>query len=469
MPPPGYLPPTDDEVEQIAQFIDGWDGPQPPPVEVCDNGFISFDSVFENIQADLFSLDADDRPFTRYLGISNRYNAGLCGDALSTERWAMSKLVNSLSGRSRISQPQAIDEEQTLYRIDIRDYGWDRGVQVQGQNFSDGWEAIIAATPYAVEFEGDQADLANDQSETSVPFMYADALLDVASVGDLYYALVEIPGSLDQLLDDLQIDVEQDLERGLAVRAGTTSSGVSREDRLVQRHDVGIGGDRVYWQAFEFDGSADSMFLDPLDFRAGGSESIFSLPNGLQAYAIFDDNGTTVAESDILFDTLQDDFRVRTAVSCMTCHARGYLQIRDEVRPFAEDRRFDFSADELEAIRDLYPGVELMDAVIATDRLVYQDALDRAGVPTDVSDPISDTFLRFNADVRLADAAGDLGVPIDLLSRNLNRLDTSLRVLDGEVGVALDRDVFSRLFVESLCVMQRSSANRPSDDLCSSN
>lgn len=464
MPPAGNPSPTEDEVQQIVQFVNSWDGPESPVAVVCSNSVVTFDSLFGLMQADLLGQEPNDRSSIRYLTFANRHNARVCGEELKVERRALSKLVNSLSDRSRIERPVAIDEDQLLFRIDIRDYGWDREVQVGDQSFDDGWEAIVDSSPYAVQFEGDEADFVNQVTQTAIPLLYADALLDAASVGPLYYGLLDIPQTSQQLLDDLLIDVEENRDRGQAVRAGTTQSGISRSERLVERHDVGAGAERAYWQSFDFgNGSNDSIFVDPLNFQEGESETIFTLLNGLQAYVIFDGDGNTVDESAVLFDTLQDNFRVRTAVSCMTCHSRGPLQVKDEVRLYVESSELAFNADERQAVLELYPGEERLNEIVEEDRDVYQRALTAAGVPLDRTDPVSDTFQRFNRDLTPLDIAGDLGISEEVLLDNLSRLDSRLRIAS---EISIDRNDFSALFLESLCRMQRVSRNRPLDETC---
>jgi hypothetical protein len=93
----------------------------------------------------------------------------------------------------------------------------------------------------------------------------------------------------------------------------------------------------------------------------------------------------------------------------------------------------------------------------------YQSALQRANLPTLGGDPVSNTFLRFDADLRLADAAGDLGVTPDDLSRNLQLLDPVLSVLDGGT---LDRDDFTALYIESLCALSTQLENAPDEAIC---
>jgi hypothetical protein len=462
MPPAGsgFEPPTADEITQIGQFIAQWDGPDAAAgPRVCDNQSISFDQIYGAMLGDLLLQESDEREFIRYVGLTNRYNAGVCDEDLEVERWSLSKLLNSLSTESRITTPEPVEGTDNLvYRIDIRRYGWDRNIN--GAN--DGWEAILDESPYAVQFVGDEADVLVDQMNTTVPYMYADALANVAAVGELYYALVDVPGDIGQLQDNLRVDAQDNIDRGLVARAGTQNSGVSREDRLVERQETGIGGG-VLWQAFEFDNGAE-LFTEPLDFQAIGSEAIFSLPNGLHGYAIFDENGQTIEESDILFDTLQDNFPVTSAVSCMTCHSRGFLQVRDQVRDFVNENPLDFNSDEVDLVNDVYPGVDAMDDLISADRRIYQQALQEAGVPIEVADPVSNVFFRFEENVRIRDVAGDLGVSPEFLDNELNRLDVSLRVLRSDLP--LRRRNFENVYAESLCVLNVASSNRPDEAFC---
>jgi len=41
-------------------------------------------------------------------------------------------------------QQRTVNADETLYRIDLRDFDWDRAIVVEGNNFNDVWEAIAA-------------------------------------------------------------------------------------------------------------------------------------------------------------------------------------------------------------------------------------------------------------------------------------------------------------------------------------
>jgi mono/diheme cytochrome c family protein len=469
MPPLGEQGPrpSDREIDVVADFVDNplfW--PEYRPAPSCDGQLLTFDDLFEQASSDLRAQDSRDRPFIRYITLANRYNAGLCASSLDRERFAILKVVNMLSTRATVGTPEPIDDDKLTYRIDMRDYDWDKGVNVGNGNFRDAWEAIIAASPYAVPFEGDQADDLRNDADTDVPIMNADALLDVAALGDLYYALIGVDTNqrLDDFIsNDLGIDVQDDLDDGDVIRAGTSRSAISREDRVVERHGIGVR-QGVFWQSF--DSSPDgggSIFADPFDFGQGGTDVIFTLPNGMLAYIIADENDGIVTESRLLLDTFQDDFIARTSVSCSNCHAQGFNMVTDEVKPFVQANRFDFQRDEFENVTDIYLDPADFADVIAEDSALYQQSLQRVGLPTTGSDPVAGSYLRFNVDVDLTTAAGDLGVTVDDLSENLNLLDPELSVLR---DVALERETFSDTYEASLCVMQLIARNHPESDRC---
>lgn len=470
MPPLGTFGPRPSErdIELVANFVDDplfWPEYRPPPS--CEGQLFTFDELYERIEADLRLQRSSDRELLRYVTLTNRYNAGACADTLGRERFALIKLVNMLSTRAAITAPEPIDEDQLIYRINLRDYNWDREIEVDGRTFRDGWEAIIAASPYAVPFVGDQAEDVREDTLTDVPVMNADALLDVAALGELYYALIDV--DVGQPLasfvsDALGIDVEDNIAGGDAVRAGTTRSAISRQDRVVERHEIEVRFG-AYWQSFDFaaDDAGQSIFTDPFGFNQGGTEAIFSLPNGMLGFIIADEDDNIVGESNILLDTFQNDFVARTAVSCSNCHAQGYNPVVDEVRPFVSRNRFIFGRDDFQAVNELYLEPADFADVIAEDSSYFLRSLERAGLPTTGADPVAGTFRRFNLDLDLAGAAGELGVTPEELQRNLNLLDPSLGVLR---ELTIDRDDFTAVFEESLCIMQFVANNQPDPDRC---
>ncbi|MEY2935197.1 MAG: Serine/threonine-protein kinase pkn1 [Pseudomonadota bacterium] len=477
MPPPGSGVPsaTLADIDVVSSYIDNpvfWPGYAPVAARSCveDGVAVSFDDLFQEIQKDLARQDNDDTRFLRYISLTNRVSAGVCTDAaLDRDRQGMVKMLNMLSTRSSIELPVAINTEETIYRIDLRDFDWDRDIDVGGQGFVDGWEAIAENNPYAVRFEGDDADDVIEDTETDFPVMFADQMMNVAMIGNLYYGLIGVDGNgqlQDFVQDTLGIDTQADIDDEEAIRAGTTRSRVSRQDRVIERHDMGLRAG-AYWQSFDF-GANDSsdIFTDPFDFEAGGTEAIFTLPNGMLAYIIADENDNIVEDSDILLDTNQNNFRAVTAVSCSNCHATGFIPAVDEVGEFtaARSRQLRLNRDEIDAIEAIYVSPEVFaDKALEDSVDFYQFALKQAKLPTTGGDAVSNVFLRFEDRVQLADAAGDFGVTPAELTDTLNLLEPEFAVLRRGT---LDRDDFTNLYVEALCEMTSVLENRPEAGLC---
>jgi hypothetical protein len=462
--PPGDLPEVDDDdVERIETFVSRL---EPRIPELCDDQFITFDDIFEAIQSDLFELDDDERPFARYLSVANRYNSGVCAADLEQDIWAMNKTINSLSNQSRIENAEAIDgTDGTVFRVDIRDYGWDEAVVVDGINFDDKWEALIGDpnNVYAVEFEGDQADVVKEEAETTVPLLYVDALVDNGTIGNLYYAFVDVGEARQDLLDLLEINEQEQIDEEIAVYVGTTESNLSSQDAQAFRLQIDTF-DGYYWERRDLDADTDdqSIFVDVFNFVGDGAEVVFSLPNGLQGYAIYDAAGVRQEETNLVFDQNQADLQVRVSVSCNGCHSGGLNEMRDEVRDEVERNALDFAQDVFETVTEIYPGTEEVLEVLAEDSDKYKGALGRAEVPTANADPINLAFVRFDRDVNLTTAAGDWGVSRDLLEDNLTRLsvevDPGLNILAERT---LDRDDFNNFYLASLCVLQANRENQP--------
>jgi serine/threonine-protein kinase len=457
----------------VSQYIDNprfW--PEVAPIGgncTDDEQLVDYDDLFQEINQDLSGEDADDTQFYRYVSITNRFTAGVCADALDKDRQGLTKMMNMLSINASIEEPLPVNADETLFRIDLRDFDWNRAISVEGQNFADVWEAIAANNPYAVEFVGDDADDAKDDTVTAFPVMFADQMMDVAVIGNLYYAIINVDVAqplANFIAVDLGIDVNQNILDGDSIRAGTTKSRISRQDRLVQRDDIEVRGGAL-WQSFDFEDDAnESIFEDPFGFAAGGTEAIFTLPNGMLGFIIADENDAIVEDSDILLDTNQNNFRAITSVSCSNCHAAGFIPVVDEVAEIStrNAREIGLDRDEIEQLEELYITPQAFARQVQEDsQSFYQSALQRANLPTAGGDPVSSVFLRFDADMRLADAAGDLGILPEDLRDNLQLLDPVVSVLD--TG-SLDRDDFTNVFVDSLCQLSEVLENQPDPVVC---
>jgi hypothetical protein len=434
---------------------------EPQATRHCDSK-VSFDDLYARIDDDLRD-EAEDAVFLRYVSLANRLNEGICPEDLASDRFALMKALNSLSTQGAIALPEAIDTDASLFRIDLRDLGWDEPTVVDGVAFDDKWEAILAASPYAVELEGNEADQAKLSAATSVPMLFVDALIDAATVGNLYYALIGIGESEDELLEQLGIDEEDQEERGIVIKAGTSRSRLSRQDTVAERLEPGIF-QGYYWARYDIDQATggESIFADPFGFQQDSIAAVFSLPNGLNGYALFDAAGVRQVDTGVILDQVQRDGRVRNSVSCSQCHAAGINPITDEIRAYAAANSRDFDADTLEEIQDAFAEQPAIDDIIRLDSERYLSALSRAGLDAVVGDPVSAVYVRFDAGVSLSVAAGELGVSADVLRDELGLLSSEVDPKFAALRTqSLQREQFDALYLGALCALQVTSENRP--------
>jgi len=426
-----------------------------PVVEPCN--LIDQDNLFQIINADLARLDLGDSAFVRYLTLANRNQALGCGAALDGERAAINELINSVSIDARATPLVAVDAEETLYRLDLRDYGWDRAITVAGKRFTDAWEALIAGSPYALPYIGDDADDAVNDTGTKVPVLFGNAFVAAAARAPLYYALLDIPADADDFLrDDLGIDVAS----GETGRAGFTAAARGGDAHfLAQRFDIEVRAGFA-WQISEF----GDLFDDPLGSANGEREIVFTLPNGLQGHVLADANGRVKASSDVLVDRFESDGHAKIASSFFRSRANG-MELTDEVRDFARANPGNFGAAERAAIRAAYPGQGALQQLLDEDRAFFSGALERIGLDIATRpEPVSQSFADFDADVDLATAAGDLLVTTEDLRQNLDLLDPVFSVLDA--GGKLDRDDFNALYANAACIFSVVLENQPDVTFC---
>ena len=177
-----------------------------------------------------------------------------------------------------------------------------------------------------------------------LPVLRADWFVATAARPPLYHDLLQLPTTDRGLERLLQVDVPGDIQEETVARAGFNGSGVSKNNRLIERHDAAYG---AYWRSYDFADNTGrhNVFEHPLgpltgatSFEPAGGEIIFHLPNGLQAYLLVDGLGRRLerAPIEIVSDPKRPDQRVETGLSCMSCHARGLIPRADQVRAHVE-------------------------------------------------------------------------------------------------------------------------------------
>ena len=450
-------PPLDPEaIETIRQWIaagtpDWSDIPRP------DTGFITTNAMLETIENHVKTLSARDKTFARYFSLTHLYNAGETTEALQAYRRALSKLINSLSWGREVVKPQPINVEETLFYVDLRDYEWDVR--------NDAWTQIEQVYPYKMTFDTQtqthlrqKLTILQQEMSCEVPFVHVDWFLATASLPPLYHNILALPQTDRELEVELDVYVAENLQNapGKRVwRAGFNDSGVSRNNRVVERHTSSYG---AYWKSYDFAGSAESqnIFTHPLDFTHDGGEIIFNLPNGLQAYYLVDAGGgrLDVAPTSIVSNPAASDPAVRNGLSCIGCHTQGMKTFEDDVRAVV-DQADNPPFDKVRAL-DLYVEKTVMDELVEEDTQRYRDALEAAGGVFGGIEPIQRFYEVFHGSLSAAHAAAAVGLEtetfLEKISKNVSLQNLGLQVLTGVNGT-MKRDAWTSNFNEVISVL----------------
>ena len=463
--PLGQPPLAPEAIETIRQWIAAgapdWNvTPRPKP------GFITTDTMLETIENHVNSLSARDKSFARYFTLTHLYNAGETTEALNAYRRALSKLINSLSWGRKVVKPQPIDAEQTLFYIDLRDYEWDIR--------NEAWTQIEQAYPYKMTFDAPTQTHLREKLTTlqqnmncGVPFVHVDWFLATASLPPLYNHILDLPETDRELETILNVSVLENLQNapGKRVwRAGFNDSGVSRHNRVVERH---ISQHGAYWKSYDFAGSADSqnIFTHPLDFTHDGGEIIFNLPNGLQAYFLVDGVGTRLDEApiSIVSDPAASDPTVRNGLSCIGCHTEGMKTFEDEVRAVVE--QVDNPPYNKDLALELYVEKSVMDGLVAEDTQRYREVLEAAGGVFGGIEPIQRFHEVFQGPLDAAQAAASVGLETEAFLEKISKSSTLQNLLGVLVieGGTVKRDAWTSNFETVIAEINSPDSDLPPD------
>jgi hypothetical protein len=321
---------------------------------------------------------------------------------------AQDALAAALLSASRASDPHLPQPlaDGRVYRFLLSDYGWDAHT----------WGRVEAAYPMAFDPPSEGSRLAEQIRETTgatVDAIALDWLVYAVTQPPLYVDLVDLPETLDELEDRLGASrCHPAADPGKVQRAGFRISGVSRNNRVVERQVDG-----GYWLSYDFagsDGLRDAL-ARPLGpectemkpaFRQDGGEVIFSLPDGWQGYALVDGLGRRL-DVDAPVTIVTDGTRsITNPRSCMRCHADGFLPLHDEVRDAT-------AGGPLAArVQALYPEPSVLAAEVAQDSSQFREVRTASGVsPIRPVEAVNAVIERYLADVTTGDLSALLGVP----------------------------------------------------------
>jgi serine/threonine-protein kinase len=409
MPPSSQPRPRPEDIANLWNWIESG-APPFPAIEKREP--VSLTAVLETAtQYVSRKVEKQDRPFQRFFTLHQLYNHPQVSESdLRLYRAGLSKALNSVSRAAQIVVPKALDKAETLFAVDLRDLNWGRDEE---------WDALLSVYPYGLTYGGHpdealrRADEALDEAtHCDQAIVRADWFIATATRPPLYHTLLKLPTTARQLERDLGIDLLANFESPKPeriARAAFDRSGVSGQNRIVERHGSGL---RMYWKSYDFKaengrGRLTRFPLGPLDlfppgkhpfaaqaFEQDGGELIFALPNGLHAYLLVNGKGDRIDAGPIavVSDPLKTSGtnEIVTGVSCIACHKHGVVRFQDELR---EDNSVFGDAEK--KVRDLYPPQADGNRLLDLDEGQYLQALEWAIGPflrvgTDKDRPIRD-------------------------------------------------------------------------------
>ena len=281
-----------------------------------------------------------------------------------------------------------------------------------------------------------------------IPYVRSDWFCSTVLLPPLYHDFLQMPRTLAELETEIGVDVQANLDSSVAQRAGMTVSGVSRNNRAVERHPQRNG---YYWKSHDFQNSIgiENILANPIDFHPSGGEMIFSLPNGMQAYFVTNGQGTRIgaAPTEIVVDKFASDHVVRNGLGCIRCHSRGIKEFNDVVRPVVDVLPGSPGFDKRK-VMELYPGRDVWKEVIRSDQESFMAALEKIGLSSRRQEPlttVSDEFLENT--INLSQAAAEIGVDeatLSALCKSVHLIQLGLAPLSAD-GV-IRRDAFEANF-----------------------
>lgn len=404
----GGREPSKKDVQAIYDWIESLDA---KTVASCDERKpVDSGQIVNAISTDLKKRAANRRKGMRYLTLTTYYNACAGDGEVGRMRNGAAMLLNSLSRAPGTTRTSAIGKAGSIIAFDLNDLGWSL----------EDWDTLVAAYPYGVRPRSQAFDQIKATTGTPLPYLRADWFAAAASRPPLYSKLLDLPEDLADLQNELGVVAGQNRVRGDVVRAGFEKSAVSWNNRVLERHAVGDG---YLWMTFDFDGTDADQLIKARPLGPDGEEgfkhdmnaAIFSLPNGMNAYFLSDDEGKRIdaAPTEILHDEANPRQPVIAGLSCMSCHARGVLDAADEVRARVQSSS-NISGAERARILQIYVSQIELDRRIKDDRNRYLNAAKTAGMrPGKKDDGLDDlTYLVRNYEKRLdiRVAAAEYGV-----------------------------------------------------------
>lgn len=393
---------TESEVATFEDWIRDGYCPAPAPGDDDDYGFQSFDA--SETAALAFATDpekvrADDRLTTRFLSATDIIDAGGSKDDVAAYKQAAEKALNSLSSERDLGR--LVDVAPGLWKLNLIDYGLTAA----------DWTAIEAADLVDIVSETNRGKLLQLITATEKPVLHVASFIDASlRNGPTYRKLLRIPNTFPELAVLIGADFAGDQQRREIVMSTFVGSPLSPHNRMVA---VVKTRDGSLWCTFDtgpIDTPEKNFFNFPNLPDVGGvlnaqfvaGECIWTLPNGMHGYALFNAKQTFAPptgtpqivkfiRSDL--DLVQDvapvnvvrDFlspwtsEIQNGISCFRCHAPGMLPLTDQIRANVVANGAQFGTDK-DLLLAVYKDKVRMDGELDRENAHYNATLNRLAV-----------------------------------------------------------------------------------------
>lgn len=397
-----------------------------------DVQFISEKQVLTAIREHLLKARADDRRYLRFYTFTHlQNNPAITEREQRLYRAALAKAINSLSYERDIHLPQPLPGTgDSVWMIDLRRLGWDR------RNL---WSQIVRHYPYGLKYDHvkdeELQQLGKDVALLAggdLSYLRADWFVVTATQPPLYHLMLDIPDKLSDLEYKLAINLKENFLRGNLQRSGYAKSGVSKQNRLLERHTSAVTP--YFWISWDFlprraKGDLVRFPLGPQfegnpfrkqAFDHDGGEVIWSLPNGMQAYMLVKADGGRIDAGpiEVVFDrsAILGTPSIINGISCMYCHRDGMIsEFRDEIR--GADA---IGGEARKKILELFPPHDDMQRLVRQDQDVFVRALDR----------VIGSYLKVGPDAKksVSEFPEPVGKVAEMYSRDLTPREVALEL-----------------------------------------
>jgi hypothetical protein len=394
------------------------------------------------------------RPNLRYLSLATLYNSGFSDDYLDIVRDGITKMVNSISNSTSLSRVPHVDENKVIYEIDLSKYSLS----------IDSWKDLEKFYPYFVlPAKIEPLAALREDTQSQAPVFRADWFINTAGQPPAYYFLQDLPSKKGDFTTAIGITEVPNLEASNIIRAGFDNSKVSENHRVIERHE---NGESKMWQSYEFGSTSieKDIFKNPLgpnkvfgsakSFQPGGNEIIYTKPNGMIAFAIFDKEGRLMHDAPPLRDDQDKVIKeISAGAVCMSCHFEGFIEAEDQVR-----KRHDpaLRQEDIRIVNQIYLRPSDFNTILRNDSAIYKKKLEAISLGKKI-EPVSAVSRRFSLNLDMSTVSAELMVSQEGFKKALALspvLTTKFASLIDKGSIS--RSAFTKIFADSVVLLHGS-------------